>query len=247
MSYALIFLDICRILFFIGYGIIIVFLIKQLGEVEDVARPFLISLILFFLLELIGSFLVWLFNKLTDFGTTVETTDPIYFMNAIGYLLILYAPVYLIFILERHLFQKSIIKEKHLITILELTITIVIFVIGIGAYILQEPMPFIFVFVFLFGMIALQSFFFLAGFIYLTINSTGEYRKNSSLVVLGYSLRIGASGYAALISFQVMQGLWKESMNTAYLLYALVALVIFIGMIVMAYALLKLYRKRELP
>jgi membrane-associated HD superfamily phosphohydrolase len=243
MSSALIFLDICRISFFIGYGLITAFFIIQLKEKDKVARPFMISLILLFISELIGNSMIYSFNRITGFGTMVESTDPISNLMSIGYLLVLIGPMYLIFNLEKKMFKKPIVKEKHLMTFLHI-IFISLLVVIISVFLaIKQPYPYEIVFVLLVGVLFVQGLFFLASFIYLSIKSTGIYRRNSTLVALGYTLRLGTSGITAILSYQLAQNLFQGSMDTAYMLFAFIALFFFIGLIVMAYGLLKLYSK----
>ena len=83
-SAAILFLDICRILTFIGSGIIIIFLIFHLKRVEKIARPFIISLLVLFSFEISGAILNWIFNKMTAFNTVVDPLDPIYFLYGLG-------------------------------------------------------------------------------------------------------------------------------------------------------------------
>jgi len=55
MNNNLIFVDISVILFSCVYGIVSIFLIFQVKKMEKIARPFIISLFIYFMLDLIGN------------------------------------------------------------------------------------------------------------------------------------------------------------------------------------------------
>ena len=245
MSTAIIFLDVCRILTFIGSGIIIVFLVIHLRSVEKVARPFIMSLIVLFLFEISGAILNWVFNRITEFNTNVDPLDPIYFLYGLGYTFVITSFVYLIFNLEKGLFQNSLIKKRHLITIIEVPF-ILFYIIGfIILYSLKIPLPFNLFFLIVVGVIGIQSLFFVVGFLYLGIQSTGLYRRNALLVVLGYSIRLGANVGSAVTSYFINQESWTGGMEPAYTSFAIAALFIFIGMTITSYGLLNLYRLKK--
>ena len=244
-SSAILFLDVCRILTFIGSGIILVFLILHLRSVDKIARPFIISLIILFLFELCGAVLNWIFNKVTEFNTNVDELDPIYILYGLGYTFVITSFVYLIFNLEKGLFQNPLIKNKHLITIIEAPF-VSAYVIGfIVLYSLRIPLPFNIFFLIVVGVIGIQSLFFIVGFLYIGIQSTGLYRRNALLVVIGYTIRLGANVISAVTSYIVNQDSWKGGMVPAYTSFAIAALLIFIGMTIASYGLLNLYRLKK--
>lgn len=246
MSYAVIFLDTCRILTFIGSGIILVFLLFHLKSVEKIARPFIISLIILFSFELSGAILNWIFNKVTAFNTAVDPLDPIYFLYGLGYTFVITSFVYLIFNLEKGMFQNPLLKTRHLITLIELPF-VFFYVIGfIILFSLRIPLPFNLFFLIVIGVIGIQSLFFIVGFLYLGIQSTGLYRRNALLVVIGYSIRLGANVISAVTSYIVNQDSWQGGMDPAYTSFAIAALLIFIGMTIVSYGLLNLYRLKKM-
>lgn len=246
MEPAINFLDICRILTFIGSGIILAFLISHLKSVEKIARPFIISLIILFLFEISGAILNWIFNKITDFNTNVDELDPIYFLYGLGYTFVITSFVYLIFNLEKGLFQNPWLKKKHIITIIE-TPFIIIYILGfIILYTLKLPLPFNIFFLIVVGVIGIQSLFFIVGFLYLGIQSTGLYRRNALLVVLGYFIRLGANVGSAVTSYIINQESWTGGIIPAYPYFAIAALFIFIGMTITSYGLFNLYRLKKI-
>ena len=245
MDSAVLLLDVCRILTFIGSGIILVFLFFQLKSVDKIASPFIIYLIILFSFELSGAILNWIFNKVTAFNTTVDPLDPIYFLYGLGYTFVITSFVYLIFNIEKGLFQNPLLKNKHLITLIELPF-IFFYVIGfIILYSLRIPLPFNIFFLIVVGVIGIQSLFFIVGFLYIGIQSTGLYRRNALLVVIGYSIRLGANVISAVTSYIVNQESWQGERDLMYTSFAIAALLIFIGMTLASYGLLNLYRLKK--
>jgi hypothetical protein len=113
------FYDICKFSSLILFGILIFFLYRQRNKMEKEALPFLISLILYFFLELISLIFAYIYNRLTEFNTDLNIPNYVLWggLNMIGLLLTMVGPVYLIYILEQTFFKKKILKEKHIITI----------------------------------------------------------------------------------------------------------------------------------
>jgi len=112
-------------------------------------------------------------------------------------------------------------------------------------YSLRIPLPFNIFFLIVVGVIGIQSLFFIVGFLYIGIQSTGIYRRNALLVVIGYSIRLGANVISAVTSYIVNQDSWQGGMVPAYPFFAIAALLIFVGMTIASYGLLNLYRLKK--
>jgi hypothetical protein len=225
-----------RILTWGGLGALIAILVLKLRNIELGVRSFMHSMIILFVFEVIGSVFIFIYNNLAGF--VVDVSDPAIVLNIIGQLIILLGPLYLIFVLEKRMFEKPIIKEKHIVTILEIILFIPV-IIG-GILIFSGIFDFTLFFILIVGFMALQGSFFIFGFLYLGYKTPGAYRKNALLVACGYIIRLGASGFAGYAVFQANQGF--ITIDTLLIMLGINQIVNFVGIIVLTYGLLKLYK-----
>ena len=225
-----------RVLTWGGLGVLIAILILKLRNLEIEVRSFMRSMIILFLFELVGSIFIFIYNDLAEF--VINVSHPAFIWNVVGQLIVLLGPFYLIFVLEKRMFEKPLIKEKHLITILELIFFVPV-VIG-GCLIFIGVFDFTMFFILVVGVMGLQGIFFSFGFLYLGIKTPGAYRKNALLVSFGYSIRLGASGFAGYAVFQFSQKAIDP--DTFLFMLGLNQIVSFIGIVVLTYGLLKLYK-----
>ncbi len=225
-----------RVLTWGGLAVLIMILVMKLRNLEIEARSFMRSMIILFLFEVIGSIFIFIYNSLAGF--IINVSDPAFIWNVIGQLLVLLGPFYLIFVLEKRMFEKPLIREKHIFTILELIFFVPV-VIG-GCFIFIGVFDFTLFFILVVGVMGLQGIFFSFGFLYLGIKTPGDYRKNALLVSFGYTIRLGASGFAGYAVFQANQGLITT--DTFLFMLGINQIVSFIGIVVLTYGLLKLYK-----
>lgn len=176
----------------------------------------------------------------------VLTADPTAALLMLFYaMFIVLGPLYLIFILEKQIAKKPILKEKHIITIIQIIlfvsgILIIFGVAGQDPTILPTGLTLGTAFILL--IIILQVAFFLSSFLYLSVKSTGEYRRNSLLVFVGYLGQFIVN----TISLIYIQGNPTLTVDEKFNLAGLFLLLRVIPMIIMAYGFLKLYGKKEL-
>ena len=143
--------------------------------------------------------------------------------------------------------KKPILKGKHIITIIQLILFVsgllLIFGIagqdpsietGLGEGLTVGTLMVILV-------IILQVAFFLSSFLYLSVQSTGEYRRNSLLVFVGYLGQFIVN----TISLISVQGNPALTVDEKFNLAGIFLLIRVIPMIIMAYGFLKLYGKKE--
>ncbi len=211
MANILLFFDISKIIFIAAYGLLIVFLLLQIKKMEKIARPFMISMILYFVCDLLGDTLQYWFNRSTDYNTNPDLVSNAHYqllvsMNLLGVIIVLVGPMYLIFILEKKAFQKSLVKEKHILTILQVSLFLVLLFVGFSVYFMSGNSSLIgLIFVFFAGIIFIQVIFFFAGFLYISIKSTGQYRRRALLVSLGYiwQFMVNAFYFFVIQSYQI--------------------------------------------
>ncbi len=222
------------VLFSIAYGSLILFISYQVISREKVARPFLFSMLIYFALDLVGIIFLYLYNFHTEFGTKLDLSQErdllLVGLQLCALLLFMVSPSYLIYNLEALVFKKKAIKEKHVFTIIQ-----IIFVgIMILAIILYPN--FILAALMYVSVSLIQVIFFFAGFLYLTIKSTGKLRINSFLVLLGYIWQfvVNTIYLFVIISF--------HEVNEAFFnLIGIIVMFRLAGLLVMAYGLLILY------
>lgn len=172
------------IIFSVAYLSLIVFIFYQILTKEKIARPFLIAMMIYFALDLVGIIFLFLFNFYMDFGTNLDPSRQRDYILAslylYSFLLFMVSPLYLIYNLEYIIVKKTLIKEKHIFTILQIILVIILVIASITvpnvvfAFIIYSIVSFI------------QVTFFIAGFLYVGIKSTGRYRINSFVVLFGY-------------------------------------------------------------
>lgn len=225
-----------RILTWGGLGVLIAILTLKLTKIEIGTRSFMRSMILYFVFEVVGSVFVFIYNNLAGF--VVDISHPAIGWNIIGQLIILLGPIYLIFVLESRMFEKPLIKEKHIVTILEVIFFIPV-IIG-GVLIFYQIFDFTTFFILIVGVMGLQAIFFSFGFLYLGVKTPGAYRRNALLVSFGYITRLVASAFAGYAVFQANQGFITT--DTLLIMLGINQIVSFVGIVVLTYGLLKLYK-----
>ncbi|MHA1293725.1 MAG: hypothetical protein ACTSQJ_13785 [Promethearchaeota archaeon] len=258
MLFTIMFYDISIILFTLIYGFLVLFLIIQFNKVDRIARPFIFSLILYFLFDLVGNLLEYFYNTTTKFDTNIENIsleqlEVLSFFNTIGYLLVLIGPIYLIFILEKKSFNKPIFKKYNIITILQIVLISLIIFVGIYFAIKyqdldsiersEKALPFIAPLYAL--IIAIQVMFFSGGFLYISIKSTDKYRKNTFIIAFGYIWQFLINIFYAQLVLKLHSGDFAGKIDLFFVLISLMILLRLIGLIVMSYGFLKLYYKKE--
>jgi hypothetical protein len=251
------FYDICKFSSLILFGILIFFLYRQRNKMEKEALPFLISLILYFFLELISLIFLYLYNRLTGFNTDLNIPNYVLWggLNMIGLLLTMVGPVYLIYILEQTFFKKKILKEKHIITILQLIIISILIVLVITGIIIFNNLTDTLAFfsslldlglILFLGIIILQFSIFYTGFLFLGIKSSGSFRKYSLLISNGYFLR-GLTNLLALGTVDNLQaGTYQFNTNFFYIHMGIYDLLQIPWVLLLFYGLLKLYSLEEI-
>ncbi|NVM29836.1 MAG: hypothetical protein HWN65_13410 [Candidatus Helarchaeota archaeon] len=233
---AYLFNAIFRILVWCGLGVLIAILINKLRNIEPEARSFMYSMIIYFVFEVVGTIFIFIYNNLANF--VIDVSNPALIWNVVGQLIVLLGPVYLIFVLEKRMFEKPLIKEKHVVTILEVVLFVPV-VVG-GLLIFYGIFDFNLFFILIVGFMGLQGIFFSFGFLYLGLKTPGAYRKNALLVSFGYSIRLGASAFAGYAVFQYNQGF--ITIDPFLIMLGINQIVSFIGIVVLTYGLLKLYK-----
>lgn len=229
--------DIFVIVFCIGYLFLVIFLIYRWKKAENVSRPLILSLILYFAFLLTNTILAFIYYRNTLFGTN-PTTDVLgvyrlcYYISTI---LTLLGPIYLIFLLEGTLTQKIIIKDKHIITISQL-IFLSLYVITMFLFGVEYMLVFLLYLI----VLDIQVAFFIIGFLYLAVKSPGDLRKYSFIVAIGYiSLFIINSFTVVLLLGKYRYLLLNPDLY--FLAWGILYALKFIAVIFMIYGVVKLY------
>ncbi|MHA1148725.1 MAG: hypothetical protein ACTSR8_10815 [Promethearchaeota archaeon] len=219
------------LIFCLTYSFVVIFILIQIRKKERIARPFLISLLIHFLLDLIGILFLFTYNTTTHFGEITDfskvETQIINFYLALAILLFVLSPLYLIYNLEKICFKKDAIREKHLLTKIQL-ICIVLMVLVIVSFPLLG--------ILFYGIVTfIQVFTFLFGFMYLSIRSTDKYRRNSLIIFSGY---LGQFIINLIYFYYTNTNSYSD---TFLITVGTLVLIRLAGLAVMAYGLLKLY------
>ena len=237
-------------LIFIGiYSTTVIFLLIQRSKREKEARPFITAMFIYFLCDLTQNIIQYFFNKESEFETNLGNLSPLLSLfTAIGYIIAIIGPVYLIFILEKNAFRSRLIKEKHLLTIVQLTLFAIyivavlymsIFITGIEEQVtwsIQNTAVLYMV------ILVFQTLAFFGGFLYLGKNSTGKYRRNALLVAGGFfSYAFGNSIYLFYLT-QLRAGIWAYDINIFIMVIWGNNIFRIIGLAMMTFFLVNLYR-----
>ena len=167
---------------------------------------------------------------------------------------LLFGPVYLIFNLEKSAFNKEIVKEKHLLTILQGILIGILLIISIMAnYVLvdlsnEERMALTGTYIFsVYGIIILlQAIFFAGGFLYLSRKTEGALRINTFLVAIGYIWEFIVNLFLAVVFIMAVDQNSVLPYTSPDFPFVIGMTYIFrlIGLLIMSYGLLKLYYKK---
>ena len=240
--------DISAFSLFFVFGIIIIFLLIQLKKADKIAKPFLFTMNFFFLGVLIGQIMVYIFNKTTNFGTGISagTTHPMMVLRLIGYLVTIIGTMPLIYILEKNMFKKSLIKEKHIVSIFQ--ILIIAFLITFDLLYLAFQFvdtPVLLNTLFLMGLILPQTLFFVGGFFLIGLRSSGEYRRNAFLVAFGYLIRVLLNLFSILYTYRLGANPTQSNLTSLTIFMTIINILNIIAISIMVYGLLNLYKKIE--
>jgi hypothetical protein len=257
MLFNILYYDISIVSLFLLYGILIIFLLLQLKKKEKTARPFITSLIIYYLLDSIGNFFLYTYNRTTNFEkkiiVSLEQAEIFYYLSWMGTILILISPMCLIFILERSLFNKKILKKYHIVTISQIFFLTFFSIFIVMAFLTFAYMPIgernqpiiIMVYPFIAGMILVQVLFYIAGFLYLSIKSTGEYRLNAFIVVVGIIWQLVVNAFSSFLSGEIRFNRFPYSMDVFYTFVSIFIFLRIIGLAIMTYGLIKLYYTKK--
>ena len=214
-------------------ALICMILIVQIKKSEKIARPFLSSLMIYFLSLTIANILQVLYN-ISNFNlilVNIENLEiySIYFV----FLLTYFAPIYLIYQIEKKFFPEMKIQSKyHLFSILSL----IIFVI-FNIRVLVDVFSGMDIFagfdlknylITTFMIFSLQLLYITFAFFYLGYKAMGKYRKYAILVSVGWIINNIANVITTL--FYVI-----PSSRPLYFILK------YLGVIIVAYCLFKFY------
>lgn len=212
--------------------------IKYFGA-EKAARSYLISLfIYFFLMALVNLFQV-IFLVLNP---TIEYQLGIY-NNYIVVCLIYFAPIPLIYQIERLYFsEKKILSKFHVITLLVLG-TFIIFMIWTLGIVINNPNYFQNFemgggdYRYLnYASWAIIVFFICLSFLYLAIKSSGKYRQYSLIIAIGWGINQVINAITQLLPYDTVLD---------FNILTIIFIIKFAGAIITAYGFFKLYSISE--
>jgi len=222
------------LIFIALFLVISLFILTQIIKVEKIARPFLISLFIYFLFLTIANF----FQLLKYFE--VLNTNPTIDDQKVSSLMLTFfaaaAPLLLIFQVEKKfLIERKIFSQYHmffLINMISLTV-IIISAIIMG---ITDPTSLINVGVTTFGPYVLPLHiavlvFVIATFGLLALKSTGKYRTYAFLIALGWTINQILNAF-----HQFLPGALLNDVTTTIIFIGK-----YIGMIVTAVGFYKLY------
>jgi len=215
--------------------IISIILFTQIMKSEKIARPFLKSLMLYFLLLTIANFFQIYYN-LTHFPFILENQLIGMYTTYFVFLLTFAAPIYLIYQIEKIFFPNMKIQAKsHIFSMISLVLFILFNISVLVRAILGEEIFPIFTLmnylIIVVPLFALQLFYIVIAFFYLGYKAIGKYRKYCYLISLGWFANHVANVIAVL--FYV----YPSDQN----LYFIVKI---IGVLIVAYCLYNLYKLR---
>ncbi|TFG01300.1 MAG: hypothetical protein EU540_04045 [Promethearchaeota archaeon] len=240
--------DISAFCLFFVFGIITIFLLIQLRKADKIAKPFLLTMSIFFLCILIGQILIYIFNIATKFGTTITvgTPNPMQTIRITGYFLTIGGALPLIYVLERSMFQKSLIKEKHIVTIIQFLMVISLIIFDLLFLFFQfTDTPILLNIAFIMGLIVTQALFFGGGFFLIGLRSSGEYRRNSLFVAFGYILRVLLNVFSFLYIYRLGASPTQSNLTALTIFMTVINVLNIIAILIMAFGLLKIYKKSE--
>jgi len=181
------------LIFSIGVNIICLILLIQILKSEKVARPFLLSLLIYFLFLTIANY-QQLGHNMLNFQEIANSPDQLRFYTTMFvFILTLAAPLYLIYEIEKIFFTGTkLVSKYHIFSIINFLLYL-IFIIVISTTAVTNPNALIdFVladYLFVIGLpLGLQLLFIVFTFLYVAIKSTGKYRIYSLLISLGWFL-----------------------------------------------------------
>ncbi|MHA1267006.1 MAG: hypothetical protein ACTSRS_17340 [Candidatus Helarchaeota archaeon] len=229
-------ITILLIIFAIILGCICLYLAIQIKRSDPLARPFLLSLFLYFFLLCIANIQQAVHNFLNYDQLVLPDVKVTFYTTFVVFVLTLAAPIYLIFQIEKIFFPNSkIVAKVHLTTISNLLFFTTF--LGIVSFQASEDITIITEFNFLDYfyvagvLLAIQIIFVICAFLYLGIKAAGNYRLYALLIALGW-----LANYAA------------NTVATLAILTPTVILALFIpklvGVIITAIGLFKLYALR---
>ncbi len=178
------------ILFTIFMSIICLFLLIQIKKAEKVARPFLTSFLLYFLLLTVAN-LFQIYHNVLNFDYIIVNGLIGMYTTYIVFLLTFIAPIYLIYQIEKKFFMNMKSQSKfHLFTILILLLLIlfnirVITAVLDGASIYPRFVILDYI-VFATMLFGLELFYIVFAFLYLGYKAVGKYRKYAIWVSLAW-------------------------------------------------------------
>jgi hypothetical protein len=191
-------LTILLIVFAVALAVICVFLFNKIIKAEGVARPFLISLFLYFLLLCIANIQQVIYNFI-NMETLILPSEPLrVYTTFFVFVLTLASPIYLIFQIEKIYFPDSKITAKyHFATI----INVILFVgfIGYVGYLASTDIAVITDFkiadfIFICGtLLGFEVLFVIVAFAYLAAKSGGKMKFYARIIWIGWLLNYGVN------------------------------------------------------
>lgn len=240
--------DISAFCLFFVFGIIIIFLLVQLKKADKIAKPFLFTMSIFFLCVLIGQIMIYIFNINTNFGTgiSVGIAHPMMILRITGYTTQIIGTMPLIYILEKKMFQKSLIKDKHIVSIIQILLLAFLITFDLLYLAFQfVDTPILLNTLFIMGLILTQTLFFTGGFFIIGLRSSGEYRRNAFFVAFGYLIRVLLNVFSILYIYRLGANPTQTNLTTLTIFMTLINILNIIAILIMAYGLLNLYKKIE--
>ncbi len=233
--------DIAFIAFIIVHIFLIALMMWQYRKASKNAHPFLISMALYFIFEMIGVIFDYYLSYITELHTKLETNNLLMNNLALFYTIFtVIAPVYLIFILEKQLFKKPKIKEKHAITIFECVLLAILALFLWNSYTKAAALSQLGL-LWLYFIIIFQVCFFIFSFLIVAIRSTGHYKRNALLVFLGKLGSFICTGVWGIIVYIVSQNPTRFSLDTLYLFLSVNYIFLTLSTLIMSYGLYQLY------
>ena len=191
MEQELIIFNWCMLAFGVIVSIICVILLRQVIKGDKIARPFLLSVLIYFALLAIANFQQVAHNTIY-FDDIVASGELRIYTTFWVFLLTVTAPLYLTYEIEKVFLSDIKLGSKyHIFTILSLVLyTIYWYAMIIGVIIPNRFSEFKFqdFFFEIGGLLGVQVLFFILSFLYVGIKTTGSYRTYSLMVSLGWLL-----------------------------------------------------------
>ena len=239
------YLDLTVYILYVGvHGLLISFLMIQLKKMDKIARPFVLSVVFYFLCISLGGIFMYIYNRGTvwDSNVNIPEYDMLVFINQLGLVFLVIAPLFLIYNLEKKFFQNTLLSDKHIITIIQIALISLFFLGWIFVYTGYPSGNLVSLYLLI---MLFQVVFFSGGFLYIGIKSTGYIKKLAYIVAIGYLALIFVNLFIFGIGARFRTGNYDQGIDVFFNVMVFLFILRTVCTLIMTYGLIKLYNKKD--